>query len=214
VLERDRASADRIGQRIRSGRHDPDAFRAALLNVAATERDAWLDRVLGLGDWPDDGSDLPRGCVPYFPCAVDVLLRMVEQARVISSDVFVDIGAGLGRATAFVHLLTGAETVGIEIQSALVRAARDRATGSGMSRVAYVEGDAETLTRVVPTGSVFFLYCPFSGDRLAKVLDNLEVIARIRKIRVCCVDLPLPSRSWLTPDSSPAGDLSVYRSGA
>lgn len=207
-----RESADWVRSRIQHEQHDPEAFRAALLNIAPTERDAWLDRVLGLGDLPEDGPDLPRGCVPYFPCSVDALLRIVEQARVGSSDVFVDVGSGLGRAAAFVYLVTGAAVIGIEVQPALVRAARDLATRLVMSRVSFVEGDAMMLTGFVAIGSVFFFYCPFSGDRLAKVLGDLEVIARTRTIRVCCLDLPLPPCPWLTLESPLGGDLAIYRS--
>jgi SAM-dependent methyltransferase len=207
-----RESADGVRSRIQREQHDPEAFRAALLNVAPTERDAWLDRVLGLRHLPDDGPDLPRGCVPYVPCSVDALLRMVEQARVRSSDVFVDIGSGLGRASAFVHLLTGAGVLGIEVQSELVSAARDLTTRLGLSRVSCIEGDAATLTGSIAIGSVFFLYCPFSGDRLVKVLGDLEVIARTRRIRVCCLDLPLPPCPWLTLESPLAEDLAIYQS--
>src|SRR4029078_9775031 len=98
------------------GQHDPSMFRAALLRVPPTERDAWLDLVLRLGELPDDGPALPRDCVPYLPCPVDALLRIVDQAPVRASDVFVDVGSGLGRAAALVHLLTGAATIGLEIQ--------------------------------------------------------------------------------------------------
>jgi len=205
-------SADRVRSRIVREQHDAEAFRAALLDVAPTERDAWLDRVLGLRDLPDDGPDLPRGCVPYVPCPVDALLRMVDQARVDSSDVFVDIGSGPGRAAAFVHLLTGAGVIGIEVQSGLVSAARDLATRLVLSRVSCIEGDAATLTGFIAIGSVFFLYCPFSGERLVKVLGDLEFIARTRMIRVCCLDLPLPPCPWLTLESPLARDLAIYRS--
>jgi len=210
--ERHRESADWIRSRIRHERHDAEAFRAALLNVEPADRDAWLDRVLGLCDLPDDGPDLPRGCVPYFPCSVDALLRMVEQARVRPSDLFVDVGSGLGRAAAFVHLLTGAGAIGVEVQSGLVRAARDVTTNLLVSRVLFVEGDAVSLTGFIAIGSVFFFYCPFSGDRLVRVLGDLEVIARTRVIRVCCLDLPLPPCPWLTLESQLAGDLAIYRS--
>jgi SAM-dependent methyltransferase len=210
--DRHRESADLIRSQIQHEQHDPEAFRAALLNVGPTERDAWLDRVLGLRDLPDDGPDLPRGCVPYVPSSVDALLRMVEQARVRSSDVLVDVGSGLGRAAAFVHLLTGAGVIGIEVQSGLVCAARDLATRLLVSRVSFIEGDAVTLTGFIAIGSVFFFYCPFSGDRLVKVLGDLEVIARSRMIRVCCLDLPLPPCPWLTLESQLAGDLAIYRS--
>ena len=88
--------------------------------------------------------------------SVDVLLRMVDAADVRASDVFVDVGAGPGRAVAFVHLLTGAAAVGIEIQPALVRAARDLTSRLHLSRVSLVEGDAATLAGRMTTGSVFF----------------------------------------------------------
>jgi hypothetical protein len=210
--EDQRENAEQVRSLIERGQHDPPTFRAALLSVPPTERDAWLDVVLGLGEIPDDGPELPRGCVPYLPCPVDALLRMVEQASVRASDVFVDVGSGLARAAVLVHLLTGAAAIGLEVQPALVHAAGDLATRLLLSRVSSVEGDAVKLARFITVGSVFFLYCPFSGDRLAMVLADLELIARTRMIRVCCVDLPLPPCPWLTLEPQLSGDLAIYRS--
>lgn len=197
---------------IQRGLLDPPTFRAALLDVPPAARDGWLDSVLGLGELPDDGPELPRGCVPYLPCAVDVLLRIVDQAPIRGSDVFVDVGSGLGRATMLVHLLTGAGAIGLEVQPALARASRGLASRLGLSRVACVEGDATRLTGFMTTGSVFLLYCPFGGDRLATVLADLESIARTRTLRICAVDLPLPPCPWLTLQGQPSGSLAIYRS--
>ncbi|HEY8923941.1 MAG TPA: methyltransferase domain-containing protein [Polyangia bacterium] len=188
------------------------ALRSALAGVPPHERDAWVDRALGLGPPLEDGPALPRGCVPYLPCPVDALLRLTEHAPVLASDVFVDVGAGAGRAAALVHLLTGASAVGLEIQPQLVTAARDLAARLDLSRVSFVEGDAPGLTATLAIGSVFFLYCPFSGERLIQLLANLEAVARIRPIRVCCLDLPLPSCGWLEPMSPRWPDLVLYRS--
>jgi hypothetical protein len=190
----------------------PSVFRATLMRVPASERDAWLDLVLGLDSLPDDGPALPRGCVPYLPCSVDALLRMVDHAGVEASDVFVDIGAGVGRAAVLVHLLTGAAAIGLEIQPGLVHTSWDLKTRLNVLRYSPVEGDAAQLTGCITIGSIFFLYCPFSGQRLEKVLDDLEAIARTRQIRVCCVDLPLPPRPWLTLVTPQSDDLTVYRS--
>jgi hypothetical protein len=192
--------------------HDPAAFRAALLGVPAGERDAWVDRVLGLGDLPADGPALPAGGVPYLPCPVDLLLRVVDEAPVRSTDVVVDVGAGPGRAIALVHLLTGAGAIGVEVQPELARAAYALTTRLGLSRVRCIEGDAAAAAAFTAVGSVFFFYCPFSGARLAKVLDDLEPIARARPLRICCVHLPLPERSWLTRQPGPDGPLEIYRS--
>jgi len=212
--QRHRESAAVARSLIDRNAHDRASFRAALLAVPAAARDAWLDLVLDLGELPEDGPDLPRGCVPYLPCPVDTLLRMTEQAAVTASDIFVDVGSGVGRAAALVHLLTGAATVGIEVQSSLAVTARGLASRIPQARIATVEGDAVRFAGCIPIGSVFFFYCPFGGARLERVVDDLEPIARTRVLRVACVDLPLPPRPWLTLQAPAAGDLAVYRSTA
>ena len=208
-----RASAERVRSGLAGSGMAPAAFRAALAGVPPAERDAWVDHVFGLEAFvADEPLELPRGCVPYLPCAVDAILRMIEHAEVRDSDVFVDIGSGVGRVAVLVHLLTGAQAIGLEIQPALVRASRDLAERLRVSRCSAIEGDAALLAGYLAIGSVFFLYCPFSGARLEQLLDDLEPIARTRPLRVCCVDLPLPDRPWLTLVSPPSGDLAIYRS--
>ena len=212
--ERFRESAARARWSIERGLHDPSTFRAALVDVPASDRDAWLDLVLGLDELHEDGPGLPPDGVPYLPSSVDVLLRMVDASDLRASDVFVDVGSGPGRAAAFVHLLTGAGAIGIEIQPALVRAARGLTSRLHLSAVSLVEGDAAPLAGRMTTGSVFFFYCPFSGARLAKVLDDLESIALTRTLRLCCVNLPLPPRRWLTRKPGGSEDLVVYQTCA
>lgn len=177
------------------------------------DRDAWLDRVLGLDGLPEDGPELPEGCVPYLPCPVGDLLQLVEQAPVGASDVFVDLGSGVGRAVAFVRLLTGALGIGLEIQPRLVLLARALAARLPGSDFQTIEGDAAALAGTLTTGTLFFLYCPFSGERLARVLTALQPLARTRTVRVCCVDLPLPPCGWLTLERSPRPGLEIFRSG-
>ena len=212
VLRTHRQSADAMRALLAHARATPALFRQALTSVPPGERDAWLDRVFELHTLPADGPALPRGCVPYLPCPVEALLRVVEQADVRASDVFVDLGAGVGRAAALVHLLTGASTIGIEIQPALVRASRSLTERLQGVRFAPVEGDASRLAGFITIGSIFFLYCPFGGERLEGVIDGLEPIAHTRPIRVCSVDLPLPRRPWLEAASAASNGLAVYRS--
>ena len=207
-----RQSAEWLRSLISNASSSPAVFRTALTGVPPAERDAWLDLVFGLDSIPGDGPELPRGCVPYLPCPVEALLRMVEQAGVQASDVFVDVGAGVGRAAALVHLLTGAATIGIEIQPALVRASRDLKARLNGLRFSPIEGDAARLAGFVAVASVFFFYCPFSGGRLEKILDDIEPIAHTREIRVCGLDVPIPPRPWLALVSPPHLDLAVYRS--
>ncbi|MBI2372901.1 MAG: methyltransferase domain-containing protein [Deltaproteobacteria bacterium] len=205
-------SAERIRSSIVLSEVTPQRFKEALLSVPFFDRDAWVDTLLGLGALPDDGPELPRGCVPYLPCPVDALLRFVEELAVGPADVVIDVGSGIGRAAVVLHLLTGASVVGLEVQPRLVSAARELAMRLNLSGCTHLEGDAVELASSMSEGTVFFLYCPFSGERLERVLEQIELIARTRSIRVGCVDMPPLSRPWLTPSASPEGDLVAYRS--
>lgn len=187
-------------------------LRAALDSLPGHERETWLDLVLGAPSLPEDGPDLPAGCVPYCPCPVDLLLLMLDEVALGSEDVFVDIGAGVGRVTTLVHLLTGAAAIGIEVQAGLVRTAREITRELGVEGVATIHADAAGAVRDLPAGTVFFLYCPFSGSRLDRVLDGLESVAATRSIRICCVHVPPLVRPWLEPVAAPAPELVIYRS--
>lgn len=198
--------------RLEGGAPDAASLRATLGAVAPLDRDAWLDLALGLGPPPDDGPELARDGVPYLPCPVDAVVRAIDDAAIGPADVLVDVGAGVGRAAALVNLLSGARVVGVEVQPALVAAARALAARLRLARVAFIEGDAAELPEPARAGSVFFLYCPFGGERLTRLLGHLEAIARARDVRVCCVDLPLPPRPWLAPTLAAPRDLQIYRS--
>jgi len=196
MLSRERASAD---------------FER-ICELPPSDREAWLDAVWDVDELPPDDPNLPRGCVPYLPCSVATVLDAVEQAGVTSDDVFVDVGSGAGRAALLVHLKTAAACIGLEIQPALARSAQARADWLGLERLRFVEGDAAEMIRFVPTGTVFFLYCPFGGERLERFLDGLEDVARARPIRVCCVDMPPLDRRWLRRRPATSSNLDVYDS--
>ena len=204
-------SAERARSCLESGSHDRSNFRAELRNIPSNTRDAWLDLVLGLDELPADGPELPAGCVPYLPCPVDTVVKMAELIGLSDTDVVIDVGAGVGRVAALVNLLTGASSIGIEIQPALAQSARSLAERLHLQRVSCVSGDASALTRFMMVGTVFFFYCPFSDDRLAKVIEDLKPIALTKRLSICCVDLPALSQPWLTRELSASGGLEIYR---
>jgi precorrin-6B methylase 2 len=141
-------------------------------------------------------------------------VHVADLVPIRSADVFVDIGAGAGRAAVLMHLLTGASAIGIEVQSGHVDVARALAVRLCIADVTFVVADAVQVAPDFATGSVFFLYCPFSGERLTTLLGHFETIARTRPICICCVDLPLPPCSWLERVGPDGGELSIYRSMA
>lgn len=203
--------AENIRARIIQQTISPEQFRAALLLVPYVDRDNWVNGVLGLEECAEDGPELPRGCVPYLPCAVDVLSRIAEQVPVRSSDVFIDIGSGVGRAAVLMHLLTGASTIGIEVQGAHVEKARELAERLRLSVVTFVYGDAAENSFAYSAPAVFFLYCPFSGPRLVRFLSQIEKFAQLHEVSICTVDLPLPELPWLEARCID-GDVCIYRS--
>ena len=188
----------------------PGASRQALLAVPPLERDAWLSRLFGLEQIPDDGA-LPRGCVPYLPAPVDSVVRAVDELRITTDDVIVDVGSGVGRAAALFQLLSEAEVICLELQPQLVQASRELFSRLGRQRVSFVLGDAVEQLPALERGSVFFLYCPFSGERLERFLAGLRPFAEKRELRLACVDLPLPELPWLE-ELPGAGSLQLYRS--
>lgn len=212
MQSRIRSAAHDLRADLRNGQVTPAKFNAALTGIAPSDRDAWLDLLWDIGEIPADDSDLPRGCVPYLPCPVASILDAVERTAVRVDDVFVDVGSGLGRAAFLAHLTTGAACIGLEIQPTLARAAQERAAWAGLSHIRFLTGDATELVPLLSSGTVFLLYCPFSGSRLQRFLDGLETIARARTIRVCCVDMPALEAPWLARMPSTSSAVDVYRS--
>ncbi len=207
-----RGAALRLRAELQNARVTLARFTAELEAIPEHRRDEWLDRLWDVDGIEADASELPRGCVPYLPCALGTVLDALRLAAVTAEDVFIDVGAGAGRAALLAHLMTGAGCIGLEIQPALARAAQARADWLGLSRLRFLAGDAIDTLRYVPIGTVFFMYCPFGAERLQRFLDELEQRARVRQIRICCVDMPPLERPWLTRLPGASKALDVYQS--
>jgi len=185
------------------------ALRELLLSIPFADRDVWVDELLGIEELPPDVPDLPRGSVPYLPSGVDEILAMVREVPVEPDDELVDLGSGLGRVVVLAHLLSGARASGVEIQEPLVQSARARCAALALSAVSFVHADAADAEL---DGSIFFLYAPFTGETLARVLARLEEIARRRPVVVCAVALELHDVPWLVPRTTSCASLAIYDS--
>jgi hypothetical protein len=199
--------ARRACREISSGDLRGSALRERLLRLPEDERDPWLDEALGLETWVED-LDLPAGGVPYWPCPVRLILSAVSHSALAGGDVFVDLGAGLGRVAMLAHLLTGAAAIGIEAQRHLVERGQRRCRDLRLKAVQLVHGDASELAF---EGTVFFLYSPFNGRTLERVVSRLEALARARPITVCAVDLELPDLRGVVRQPCDSLELSIYR---
>jgi SAM-dependent methyltransferase len=210
---------DRLRRGARTARAEVEsgALRGAallerLLSVPVHDRDVWTDELLGFTELPPDVRDLPRGSVPYLPSGVEEILAMVREVPVRPDDQLVDLGSGLGRVLILAHLLSGARASGVEIQEPLVRGARDRCAALAVESVSFVHADAADVEL---DGSIFFLYAPFNGDMLTRVLRRIEDVARRRPIVLCAVGLELHGVGWLAPrKTSGVVSLKLYDSCA
>jgi SAM-dependent methyltransferase len=194
---------------IQSGALRGAPLLALLLSVPFIDRDAFVDELLGI-DWPPpDIPDLPRGSVPYLPSGVEEILATVLEVPLRKDDDFVDLGAGLGRAAILAHLLSGVRVRGIEIQEPLVRSAKARCIELALEGVSFVHRDAAESDL---DGSIFFLYAPFNGEMLTRVLRRLEQVASRRAIVLCAVELEFRGVSWLSPRKTSSVSLTLYDS--
>jgi hypothetical protein len=174
------------------------------------DRDAAIERLLGierppaaLGEAPGDDR------MPYMPSAIAPVVRAVLDVPITEHDVFVDLGAGLGKAAMAVHLLTGAPARGVELQAVLASEANAQARELALGAVSFAQGDA--LEADLADATVVFLYLPFTGDVLAGVLRRLEAVARRRQLVLCALGLDLHV-DWITARPTDEFWLTIYDS--
>lgn len=140
----------------------------------------------------------------YQPTPVRHILHLIRASALSKSDVFVDLGSGLGHVALLASMLTGARSLGIEVEGAYVASAQECAESLRLSRVRFIREDARTAD--LSSGTVFYLYSPFTGSILADVLDRLRKESSSRPIKICALGpctCTLTKESWLKPIALP-----------
>lgn len=145
-----------------------------------------------------------------------VLLDLIDHTSIAPTDVFYDLGSGLGQVVMLVHLLTGVKAKGVEVEPAFCAFAQRQAQALGLTAVEFINADARTAdTR---DGTLFFMFTPFRGQLLQSVLDRLQEVARRHPIRLCTFGSCTPrvaDQPWLrpsTPDARHEYKLVIFES--
>jgi hypothetical protein len=151
-------------------------------------RDELLSGILGIREPVLAQHGLERGdasaeMVFYQPTPARHIFDFIWASGLGDDDVLLDLGSGLGHVPMLASMLTGARSVGFEVEPAYVECARECAEGLGLKRVTFIQQDAREAD--VSEGTVFFLYTPFSGSILSTVLDKLREESLKRRIRIC-----------------------------
>ncbi len=85
-------------------------------NVGYDARDEFVSSLIRTSIQPRETIRKEPEMISYQPTPVRIVTRLIEIANISESDVFCDVGAGLGQVTILVNLLTGARAIGIEIE--------------------------------------------------------------------------------------------------
>jgi hypothetical protein len=177
-------------------------------------RDELMSGVLQLPEPSEPNLQPSPEMVPYQPTPVRHILHLIGAALIAEDDVFVDLGSGLGHVPLMVSMITGAQSVGIEMQAAYVVSARECAQSLQLSRVQFIAQDARDAN--LSRGTVFYLYSPFKGSILADVLGALRRESMHRSIKICSLGpctRKVSDETWLkTSEVSDTGSITVFDS--
>jgi hypothetical protein len=118
----------------------------------------------------------------YQPTPARHVFDLIGRAALTERDVLVDLGSGLGHVPLLTSICTNARSIGIEREAAYVDCARQCALALNLSNATFLQQDARDGE--FSSGTVFYLYTPFTGAILRAVLDSLRREAAARPIRV------------------------------
>jgi hypothetical protein len=140
----------------------------------------------------------------YQPTPARHIFRLIGQTALTATDVLVDLGSGLGHVPLLVSICTRACSIGIELEAAYVERARQCAHKLNLDRVRFIQQDARAAD--LSSGTVFYLYTPFTGSILGRVLNLLKREAVTRRIRICtygpCTSV-VAEETWLEATTAP-----------
>jgi len=149
----------------------------------------------------------------YQPTPVRHIVHMITANALSEADVLVDVGSGLGHVPMLASMLTGVQGLGIEVEAAYVASAQECAQSLHLSRVRFIHEDARAAD--LSSGTVFYLYSPFTGSVLADVLEKLRKESTRRPIRICTLGpctCTLAQESWLQMNALPhPGRITIFQ---
>jgi hypothetical protein len=201
VLRRRLASVDaavirRVRDWLRDAQPDPAAVRHELDRYTSYRPDepgqahygfdgldVLVAGLVGVTERPAETREPLTEMVHYEPSPARVVLDLIDHAGLTSSDVFYDLGSGLGYAVILARLAGGIIARGVEFQQSYVDVARRSVADLHLTDVDFVTADVRDAD--LSEGTIFYLFTPFRGQLMRQVLDRLCALATRRPITIC-----------------------------
>ena len=217
LRQRLEASNDQLCRAMRTGiqQGSPPVLLTRLLNENVSPApglsfdflDELLAGILQLEQPDPPPAHPPDGMVFYQPTPARHIFHLLRLTALTAADVLIDLGCGLGHVPLLTSICTGACGIGIEREAAYVALARRCAEQLKLDRVTFCQQDARDAD--LSTGTVFYLYTPFTGSILSSVLHRLQQESRSRPIRIGtfgpCTET-IANEKWLQSETRPDPD--------
>jgi len=187
---------DQLRENIRSGNYTGPFFTKMITeylgyDVTADENtdeigynnlDIFTNGLLSTGNFPEPLMEPEPEMVFYQKTPARIVFRLTAAASIKPTDVFVDLGAGLGQVNMLINLISGALSTGIEWEPAYCDYASVCAAALNLSNVTFINTDARKAD--FSTGTIFFMYTPFLGSMMQDVLNKLREESQKRPIKM------------------------------
>lgn len=176
-------------------------------------RDELVSGILQFREPCDASLPRVREMLFYQPTPVRHIVQMITASALSEADILVDLGSGLGHVPLLASMLTGVQGLGIEVEAGYAASAEECAQGLHLSRVRFIHEDARAAD--LSSGTVFYLYSPFTGSVLADVLERLRKESTRRPIKICTLGpctCTLAQESWLQANALPhPGRITIFQ---
>jgi precorrin-6B methylase 2 len=144
----------------------------------AHPHDELCDRRLGIrtvGWRPEVGDETADDArSQYLPTAYSVLYRILRRVGVGPNDVFVDLGAGMGRAVFVASAMGARQAIGVEIDEELVASAKANLARSRLAarQIDFIQAGADTYPQ--DDSTVIFMYHAFGKGTMRAVAEQIR----------------------------------------
>lgn len=182
----------RLRQELREGKFDFDAVIGRVVDP-----DTFFQVLFDVHTPPGRKADVGPDGYGYMPTPFMGLRDAMEHLKLGPDDVVADLGCGAGHALQTFAHMTGCRGFGVELDAGLAKAATDALATTGLSDKVEVRcGDATEVD--LSEATVVYMFNPFKGEVLDRVMDRIMDAARTRPLKICTTGpIHLPDRPGL-----------------